>query len=129
MRQRAVAALILGLMSLLSVLAATGIFNAHRGVYLVIFALAVGISACWFGITAMRKSQLAVTMRPRGAVAGIVLGAVGALLSVVMLAYLAVFWQQLNTYTQCLNQANTPSAQQACANQLNRSTDFTGLPG
>lgn len=129
MRQRAVAALILGLLSLLSLLAIGSIFDFHRSLYLVIFALAVGISACWIGFTAMRRSQRALTMRPRGAVAGIVLGAIGALLSAFVLVFFAAFWQQLNTYSQCLNQAQTPSAQQACANQWDRSTNLTGLHG
>ena len=126
-RQRAVAALILGLLSLLSLLAIGSLFNFHRSLYLVIFALAVGISACWIGITAMRRSRLAATMRPRGAIAGIVLGAIGALLSAFVLVFFAAFWQQLNTYSQCLSQAQTPSAQQACANQWDRSTNLTGL--
>ena len=108
MRQRAVAALILGMLSLLALLGVSS--NFHRGIYLVVFSLAVGIAACWFGITAMRKARLAVTMRPRGAVAGIVLGVIGALLSVVVLIVFAVFWQQLNTYSQCLSTRRTPPA-------------------
>ena len=127
MRQRAVAALILGALSLLSLLGVGS--NFHRGIYLVIFSLAVGIAACWFGITAMRKARLAVTMRPRGAVAGIVLGVIGALLSVGVLVFFAAFWPQLNAYSKCLNEANTPSAQQACADQLTRSTNLPGLRG
>ncbi len=126
-RQRAVAALILGVLSLLSLLGVGS--NFHRGIYLVIFSLAVGLSACWFGITAMRKARLAMTMRPRGAVAGIVLGVIGALLSTVLLIAFAVFWQQLNSFSQCLNQANTPSAQQACLSQLHRSVEVSRLSG
>jgi predicted PurR-regulated permease PerM len=127
MRQRAIAALILGVLSLLSLLGVSS--NFHRGIYLVIFSLAVGISACWFGITAMRKARLAVTMRPRGAVFGIVLGVIGALVSVVLLIAFAVFWQQLNSFSQCVNEANTPSAQQACVNQLHRSVRVSKLSG
>jgi predicted PurR-regulated permease PerM len=127
MRQRAVAALILGVLSLLALLGVGG--NFHRGIYLVIFSLAVGLSACWFGITAMRKARRAMTMRPRGAVAGIVLGVLGALLSAVLLVAFAAFWQQLNSFSQCLNQANTPSAQQACIDQLHRSVGVSRLSG
>src|SRR5580692_3448241 len=127
MRQRAVAALILGALSLLSLLGVGS--NFHRGIYLVIFSFAVGVAACWFGITAMRKARLAVTMRPRGAVAGIVLGVIGALLSAVLLIAFAAFWQQLNSFSQCLNQANTPSAQQACLSQLHRSVGVSRLSG
>jgi hypothetical protein len=127
MRQRAVAALILGMLSLLALLGVSS--NFHRGIYLVIFSLAVGIAACWFGITAMRKARLAVTMRPRGAVAGIVLGVIAAVLSVGVLVFFAAFWPQLNAYSKCLHEANTPSAQQACADQLTRSTNLPGLRG
>lgn len=126
-RQRGIAALILGVLSVLALLGVGS--NFHRGIYLVAFSLAVGISACWFGITAMRRARLSVTMRPRGAVAGIVLGVIGALLSVVLLFAFAAFWQQLNSFSQCLNQANTPSAQQACVNQLHRSVGISRLSG
>ena len=119
MRQRALAALVLGILSLLSLLGVGS--NFHRGIYLVVFALLVGLSACWFGVTAMRKARHSVTMRPRGAVAGTVLGVIGALLSTILLIALAAFWPQLTTFSQCLSAANTPSAQQACLNQLHRS--------
>jgi hypothetical protein len=118
-RQRALAALALGILSLLSLLGIGS--NFHRGIYLVAFSLLVGLSACWFGVTAMRKARHSVTMRPRGAVAGTVLGVIGALLSTILLIALAAFWPQLTTFSQCLSAANTPSAQQACLNQLHRS--------
>ncbi len=127
LRQRAVAALILGVLSVLALLGVGG--NFHRGIYLVFFAFAVGLSACWFGITAMRRARRAVSMRPRGAVAGTVLGIIGALISVVLLIAFAAFWHQLTSFSQCLNQANTPSAQQACVNQLHRSVGISTLSG
>jgi hypothetical protein len=126
-RQRAVAALILGVLSLLALLGVGS--NFRRGIYLVIFALAVGICACWFGITAMRKARSSASMRPRGAVAGTVLGVIGALLSVILLVAFAAFWNQLTSFSQCLNQANTPSAQQACVDQLHRSVGLSNLSG
>ena len=47
---------------MLSLLALLGVSsNFHRGVYLVVFSLAVGIAACWFGITAMRKARLSAS--------------------------------------------------------------------
>jgi hypothetical protein len=95
--------------------------NFRRGIYLVFFALAVGICASWFGITAMRRARNSGSMRPRGAFFGTVLGVIGALLSVILLVAFAAFWTQLTTFSQCLNQANTPSAQQQCVTQLHRS--------
>jgi hypothetical protein len=118
-RQRALAALVLGILSLLSLLGVGS--NFHRGIYLVIFALLVGLSACWFGVTTIRKARRSVTMRPRGAVAGTVLGVLGALLSAILLIAFAAFWPQLTTFSRCLSTANTPSAQQACLDQLHRS--------
>jgi predicted PurR-regulated permease PerM len=96
-------------------------FDFHRGVYLVIFALVVGLAACWLGVTAMQRARRSASMRPRGAMFGTVLGGIGAFLSAVLLIFLAVFWRQLTTYSQCLGTANTVAAQQACMNQLNRS--------
>jgi uncharacterized membrane protein len=114
----------------LSVLALLGVgSNFHRGIYLVIFALVVGIGACWFGITAMRRARRSVSMRPRGAVAGTVLGVIGALLSIILLLALVAFWRQLTSFSQCLNEANTPSAQQACLTQLHRSVGLSKLSG
>ena len=126
-RQRAIAALILGVLSLLALLGVGS--NFRRGIYLVIFALVVGIGACWFGITAMRKARNSASMRPRGAVAGTVLGVIGALLGVVLLIVFVAFWNQLTSFSQCLNQASTPSAQQACVNQLHRSVGLSDLSG
>jgi hypothetical protein len=119
MRQRALAAVVLGVLSLLALLGVGS--NFHRGIYLVVFSLLVGLSACWFGVTAIRRARRSVTMRPRGAVAGTVLGIIGALLSAILLIALAAFWPQLTTFSQCLSAANTPSAQQACLDQLHRS--------
>jgi len=124
MRQHALAAVVLGVLSLLALLGIGS--NFHRGIYLVFFSLAVGICSCWFGAAATRKARRAVTMRPRGAVAGIVLGAIGAVLSIFMLIAFAMYWQQLNSFSQCVNAANTPSAQQACLDQLHRSVGIIG---
>jgi hypothetical protein len=108
----------------LSVLALFGIggkFDFRRGIYLVIFALVLGLAACWLGATAMQRARRAASMRPRGAVLGTVFGALGAFLSAVLLIFLALFWSQLTTYSRCLDTANTVAGQHACLNQLNRS--------
>jgi hypothetical protein len=96
-------------------------YDFHRGIYLVIFALLVGLAACWLGATAMVRARRAASMRPRGAVLGTVFGALGAFLSAVLLIFLAVFWSQLTTYSRCIGTANTVAGQHACVNQLNRS--------
>jgi len=94
--------------------------NPHRGIYLVLFALVVGVAACWLAISAMQQARRAGSMRPRGAVFATVLGVLGSLLSVIMLVAFAVFWQQLTTFNQCISSANTLTAQQQCLTQVHR---------
>jgi len=120
-RQRAMVALLLGVLSVFALLGLGS--NFHRGVYLVIFSLAVGGGGCWFGVTALRQARRAASWRPRGAIFGTVFGALGSLLSVILLIVFAVFWTQLTQYSRCLAGANTLSAQQACQNQLNKSVN------
>ena len=88
-----------------------------------IFSLAVGIGGCWLGITALRQARRAGAWRPRGAIFGIVFGALGGLLSIVLLIAFTVFWTQLSQYSRCLAGANTLSAQQACLTQLDKSVN------
>lgn len=112
------------LLAVLSVIALFGVgskFDYRRGVYLVIFALLLGLAACWLGISTIRRAGRAASMRPRGAVLGTVFGALGALLSTLLLIVLLAFWSQLTTYSRCLGTANTLAARQACVNQLDRS--------
>jgi hypothetical protein len=120
-RQRSLVALLLGILSVFALLGLGS--NFHRGLYLVIFSLAVGGGACWFGITALRQARRAAAWRPRGAIFGTVFGAIGSALSVMLLIVLAVFWTQLSQYSRCLAGANTLSAQQTCQNQLNKSVN------
>jgi len=53
----------------------------------------------------------------------VVLGSIGLAFSAMWLLVLAVFWPQLNTYYNCMNGANTVTAQQACHKQF---TDSVG---
>jgi hypothetical protein len=119
LRQRALAAMALGVLSLLGL--ALGLSNLHRGIYVAILTLLFGATAIWLGVGANRSAQRSSMARPRGARAGVVLGGLGLAFSAFWLLVLAVFWPQLNTYYNCLSQANTPSAQQACHTQLTNS--------
>jgi multisubunit Na+/H+ antiporter MnhB subunit len=110
-------------LSLIALFGIGGNFDFHRGIYLVIFALVVGLAACWLGATAMQRARRAASMRPRGVVLATVVGALGAFLSAVLLIFLAVFWSQLTTYSRCRSTANTVAGQQACVNQLNHSVN------
>jgi hypothetical protein len=119
LRQRALAAMALGVLSLLGL--ALGLSNLHRGIYVAILTLLFGATAIWLGVGANRSARRSSMARPRGARAGVVLGGLGLAFSAFWLLVLAVFWPQLNTYYNCLSQANTPSAQQACHSQFTNS--------
>ncbi len=119
LRQRALAALLLGALSLIGLM--LGLGNLHRGIYVAVLTLLFGVTAICLGVTASRKARQAGTARPRGAAGGVVLGGLGLALSALWLLVLAVFWPQLNTYYTCLGGAPTVAAQQACHSQFTKS--------
>jgi hypothetical protein len=119
LRQRAVAALMLGMLSLFGL--ALGLGNLRRGVFVAVVTLVFAVVAIWLGVSANRRARRSGTARPRGAVTGIVLGGFGLGFSVLWLLVLAVFWPQLSTYYNCMNSANTVADQQVCHNQFTNS--------
>jgi hypothetical protein len=119
LRQRAVVALALGVLSLLGL--ALGLGNLRRGVFVAALTLVFAVVAIWLGVSASRAARRSGTARPRGAVSGTVLGGFGLAFSALWLLVLAVFWPQLNTYSNCMNAANTVAAKQICHNQLDNS--------
>jgi hypothetical protein len=118
-RQRALAALLLGTLGLIGLM--LGLGNLYRGIYVAALTLLFGVAAIWFGVTASKKARRSGTARPRGAVAGVMLGGLGLVFSALWLLTLAVFWPQLNAYYTCLGGANTVAAQTACHNQFTNS--------
>ena len=119
LRQQALAAFALGVLSLLGL--ALGLGNLHRGVFVAVLTLLFAVTAIWLGIMVNRQARRGGTARPRGATSGIVLGWFGLVLSALWLVVLAVFWPQLNAYYNCMNSANTVTAQQVCRTQLTNS--------
>jgi hypothetical protein len=119
LRQRALAALFLGVLSLIGLM--LGLGNLRRGIFVAALTLVFAAVAIWLGVTASRQARRGGTARPRGAVSGVVLGVFGLAISALWLMVLAVFWPQLNTYYTCLGGANTVTAQQACHDQFTNS--------
>ena len=107
----------MGTLSLLGLFLASGLRHA---VYVIAGTLVIGAVAAWLGGTARSQARRAGTGRPRGAVAGIVLGLLGLAFSGLALFVFAVFWNQLSTYWNCTSGANTLTAQQACQHQLSQ---------
>jgi len=118
-RQRALAALALGALSLIGLM--LGLGDLRRGIYVAVLTLLFAVAAIWLGATATKKARRSGTARPRGAVAGVLLGGLGLAFSALWLLVLAVFWPQLNAYYNCLSVANTVAAQQACHTQFTNS--------
>jgi len=116
LRQRAIASLVLGALSLVALLGLGG--DLHRGVYLLVFSAAIGISACVIGITAVVKARKTGSYRPRGAVGGIVLGAIAVLLSIPILATYLAFPRQVDNYVKCMSQSQP---QQTCMDRFYKS--------
>jgi hypothetical protein len=119
LRQRALAAFALGVLSLLGL--ALGLGNLRRGVYVAVLTLLFAVTAIWLGAGANQRARRGGMARPRGAISGIVLGGFGLAFSALWLLVLAVFWPQLNAYYDCMSGANTVVAQQACHAQFTKS--------
>jgi ABC-type amino acid transport system permease subunit len=118
-RQRALAALFLAVLSLIGLM--LGLGNLRRGIFVAILTLVFAAVAIWLGVTSSRKARRSGTARPRGAVSGVVLGVFGLAISALWLMVLAVFWPQLTAYSNCIAGANTVTAQQACHDQFTNS--------
>jgi hypothetical protein len=119
LRQRAQAALALGVLSLIGL--ALGLGNLRRGVFVALVTLLFAVTAIWLAAGANRRARRSGTARPRGAISGIVLGGFGLAFSALWLVTLAVFWPQLSSYYSCMSSANTVTSQQACHTQLSTS--------
>ena len=119
LRQQALAAFALGVLSLVGL--ALGLGHLRRGVFVAVVTLLFGATAIWLGVRANRRARRGGTARPRGTISGIVLGGFGLAFSMLWLLVLAVFWPQLSTYYNCMSGANTVAAQQACHTQLTNS--------
>ena len=119
LRQRALAAFVLGVLSLLGLV--LGLGNLRRGVAVAVLTLLFGLTAIWLGARANRQARRSGTARPRGATGGVVLGSFGVAFSALWLLILAVFWPQLSAYYNCMSGANAVAAQQVCHTQFTNS--------
>jgi hypothetical protein len=128
LQQRAFAALILALISLVGLLMANG--NLRRGIVVLAVTLVIGGAGLWLSTTAMSRAKKAGTARPRLSVLATVLAVAGTGLSTVALLGFALFWPQISQYSNCMAGANTVIAQNACSKQLSNSLPTNvHLPG
>jgi hypothetical protein len=127
-QQRATAGLILVLLTLIAMLWGS---DLQRTVYVVAVTLVISLVGLALVISAMRSAKRTGTRRPRGAMAGAVLGVLAALFSAFALIGFLVFWSQIMQYGNCMNGASTVRTQSACQTQLqhaitDRIKDFGG---
>jgi len=128
LRHRALAALIVGLLSLAGLLG----FNieAQRAILVVLYSLLAGATALWLALTAMRRARRSGTARPPGSVAATVIAGVGIGLAGVMLMAFGLFGRQLSDYGRCLSGANTIAGSQSCFSRFSHALDREiGLTG
>jgi hypothetical protein len=128
LRHRALAALIVALLSLAGLLG----FNieAQRAFLVVAYSLLAAATALWLALTAMRRARRSRTARPRGSVAATVIAGIGIGLAAAMLLAFGLFGQQLSDYGRCLSGANTIAANQSCYSQFAHAMDHQiGLTG
>jgi hypothetical protein len=114
-QRRAVAALLLSLLSLMGLLSLNYL---QRGIYLVAYALLAGVMAVFLAVTSLTRARRSRTKLPRGSVVATVIAAVGIVLSTAMLLAFAVFGPQLKAYGRCLGAATTSADRQACQTRL-----------
>jgi hypothetical protein len=114
-QQRAVAALLVALLSLTGVLA---LGDPLRGVYLVGYALLAGVVAMWLAVTSLARARRGRTARPHGSAAATAIAGIGILLSSILLLAFIVLGRQMAVYGQCLKAAGTTAAQQSCQVQF-----------
>lgn len=114
-QRRAMAALLVALLSLTGVLA---LGDPQRGVYLVAYALLAGVVAMWLAITSLARARRGRTARPHGSAAATAIAGIGILLSSVLLLAFIVLARQMSTYGDCLSDAGTTTAQQSCQVQF-----------
>ncbi len=119
-QQRAMAALLVALLSLTGVLA---LGNPQRGVYLVAYALLAGVVAMWLAVTSLARARRSRTARPHGSAAATAIAGIGILLSMSLLLAFIVLGPQMAAYGRCMSEAGTATAQQACQAQFTHAVD------
>ena len=119
-QQRALAGLMVALLSLTGVLA---LGDPQRGVLLVGYALLAGAVAMWLAVTAQVRARRGRTARPHGSAAATAIAGVGILLSVVLLLAFVMLGPQMSAYGRCLSEAGTSTARQACRAQFTRAVN------
>lgn len=98
--------------------AVTGAAGLVLSVLIFPVGLLLDVAAIVLGVRARRGAPRGAPVP--GAVAGVALGAVGAVLAATVLTITVVNWSSVRRYEQCSSGANTGLARQDCQDQLRR---------
>lgn len=120
LRQRGFASLTFGVMSLIAIIFGFGP-DPSRSIYVVIFSSLVGLTAVVVGVSAIVKARKTGSYRPRGVIGGIGLGALATVVSLLFGVLYLAYPNQMRTYVNCIDQAQSASQKQTCLNQLENS--------
>jgi predicted PurR-regulated permease PerM len=123
LQQRAWAAVLLTLIGVFGMLMAGS--NIHRSVYVVAIGVVIALIALWLSFTAMSRAKRIGSSRPRGAIFAVVLGIIMVVLGGSTILSV-LFIPQYTQFTECMQQAQTNTTQQACWNNLQSSVGGSG---
>jgi hypothetical protein len=119
LQQRAVAGLLLAVLSLIAMML---IGNLQRAPYVIAVALVVALVGLALAISSMRAAKRAGTRRPRVSLSAVLLSGICTLFSVIALIGFSIFWSQFTSYANCMNAAaSSTAAQNACQTALDNS--------
>ncbi len=112
LQQRATAALLLAVLSLIAIML---IGNLQRARYVLEVACVVALVGFVLAISAMRAAKRSGTRRPRASLAALLLGGLCAAFAGFAAIGFLIFGAQFNQYANCLNAAgSSTAAQNAC---------------
>lgn len=80
--------------------------------------LLLDVAAIVVGARTLRRARSAPA-----ALAGIIVGSVGAVLAAVVLTVFGVFWQEIGAYRDCMSGANTIATEEQCRAEFQRAVE------
>jgi 4-amino-4-deoxy-L-arabinose transferase-like glycosyltransferase len=129
LRQRARAAVMLAILSLLALFGAFGVVlgsNPDRSRYVDEVGIVIAVVAVWLAATTMRRARRAMSTGPGTAVFALVVGMIGLVITTLTLPGFSSDAPELGQYLHCVSAAKTTTARQACEQQAKNQIGILG---